>query len=272
MRIPTRRLLGLLAALVLVSCGGDHKDSNKPDPDTPFPYAKPSLETMQMDLHDLGSGQSPTSAAGGCHALSTLAVAWINLNVVLRLAVPMSAFAACLNSQPVYLGDDTWRWTATGGQGADAATGELEAHVVSQTQIDWSVRVSGTQESYDRFLWFAGSCDPSALSGVWHYYDPASRTTPREVIRCTWSQGSMPGAPRQIEFENAEQGAADLGDVLSYEVVEYTASIMLVDASDADTAWVSWNTITGEGRTETPHAGTCCWGSRDLGYPDVTCP
>jgi hypothetical protein len=261
--------IALLVGLALSSCSSDKKSTNEPDPNEPFPHSIPSVATMQVDTEDLGT-VSPTGEAGLCHAVSAIVVVWVDANVRLRLAIPVGAFVACVSTVPVYIGDDTWRWTATQGQGSDMATGELTAHVVSESRIDWEMRVSGTFRGLDRFLWFRGSSDPGAGSGIWHYYDPMFLDTPKEVVQCTWSQEPAPGGTREVEFVNVEAGNPNIGDRLRYRLVEYAASIHYRNAAQAESTDVSWSLLTGEGRTVNAAGDSCCWGARPL-FPDVAC-
>jgi hypothetical protein len=254
--------------LISVSC---KKDSGpvKPDPNTPFPYAAPGAATMTMDLSDLAQG-TPLGPEGLCHAVSALAVAWANVNVVARLAVPVAAIDACVHTTPVYLGTDTWRWTASGGSGTGAWTAELRGQKTGQNRITWTMDVSGTPQHLDRFSWFDGEADTQARSGVWHFYDPASPLSSRELVRSAWSLPEEPGASKLITFENTEPGSQGLGDRLGYALAETQASVSLLDASTQTTTTVEWNLLTGEGRAISAQADTCCWGARPL-FQDLPC-
>ncbi len=272
MRSVRSRFLVLLAAAFVLSCGGNDDDKpTGPDPDAPFPYAAPPVGSMEMNLNDLGEGATQTDV-GVCHALSAAAVLWIDVNVKVRLAVPVAAFAECLKQQSVYLGDSTWRWTAGAGAGADAWTAELTAHVVSESRVEWAMRISGTRQAFDRFLWVDGNCNGAARTGTWHYYDPASPQTTRELIRCDWALPATPGGNSAVLFQNVEAGGQDSGDRLRYEVTDSIALVSFYNSGPpADSVRVSWDLRTGEGMAIGAQADTCCWGPRPI-YPDVICP
>jgi hypothetical protein len=261
-------LFASLTALAVLSCSND--DQNPVDPATPFPYTTPSVATVQPDLSDLQQ-KSVIDPSGLCHALSAVAVGWVNLNVAVRLSVPIAAFGACLNTQPVYLGDRTWRWTANGGLGLNAWTAELTAHDAGSGRVDWAMRVSGTQLTLDHFLWFDGQCDTAARAGVWHYYDPASPESTTETLRCTWSLPESPSAPLSIVFENMTSGQPDSGDRLRYRLADSVASVGFDDADPAGTTQIRWDLRNGAGKTVAANGDSCCWGARPL-FPDVTCP
>ncbi|MBM3286427.1 MAG: hypothetical protein FJY88_03610 [Candidatus Eisenbacteria bacterium] len=277
MRLRRSRTLALILAmsalpLCVLTCSDDEeKKVIEPDPNTPFPYARLSVESMTPNLEDLDQQADYRSPQGVCHALSALVVAWVNLNVAVRLAVPIAAIDACLLSPSVYIGNNTWTWTASGGQGSQAWTAELMGQLIDATNVRWSMRVSGTQLELDRFLWFEGTCDTRARAGVWHYFDPASPETSRELVRCDWSLPEEPNGGQQIGFENVEPGGNMEGDQLLYTLADSIAAVSLTDASEETTMEARWDLRTGEGRAISARADTCCWGPRPF-HPDVECP
>lgn len=262
------RLFAVASLLMVVACSND-KD-NSPDPATPFPYARPSVATMQMNVTDLEQVTTLTPT-GVCHALSALAVAWINANVAVRLVIPAAAVDACFHQVPVYLGDDSWRWTAAGGLGLQAWTAEMTGHARSENQIDWAMRISGTALQLDRFLWFDGPSDTAARSGIWHYYDPASPGTSRELVSCMWSLPLPLDTDRELEFENVATGTAGFGDLLRYELADSIADISLYLASEETTSRAHWDLRDGLGLAVSAGGDTCCWGARPT-YLDIDCP
>lgn len=263
-----KRWIAVILAGATVLGTGCSDEPSGPDPNTPLPYATPSSGTMQMDLSDISSGTR--SPQGLCHATSVIAVTWVNLNVIARLAIPVAAFSACIEQTPVFVGDDTWRWTASGGAGANAWTAELEGTAVGGTEVAWAMYISGTAQGFDRLLWFAGTSDVAAQSGYWLYYDPASPDTPREIVRCDWSLPVATGTDRTVTFENVDTTSNDVGDRLEYELAGTAASVTFVDTQDGTTS-IEWDTSTGAGTT-TPANGTpCCWGPRPT-FDDVACP
>jgi hypothetical protein len=256
-----------LTVLSVLSCSNDGQ--NPVDPAKPFPYTTPSVTSVQPNLSDLQqkSGGDPSF----CHALSTVAVGWVNLNVAVRLAVPIAAFGACLNTQPVYLGELTWRWTANGGLGINAWTAELTGHDAGGGRVDWAMRVSGTQLTLNRFLWFDGQCDTAAHAGVWHYYDPTSLSAGVEVVRCTWSLPASASAPKSIVFENMTVGEPASGDRLRYALADSIASVGFDDANPVGTTQIRWDLRNGAGKTVAANGDSCCWGARPL-FSDTNCP
>jgi hypothetical protein len=266
-----RALCLFMAANLFVVASCSNNEDRSPDPARPFPYAKPPASTMQLDIRDLEQ-EAALAPTGVCHALSALAVAWIDANVILRLALPSAAFDACLHQMPVYLGSDVWRWTAFGGVGQSAWTAELSGQLREGDQIDWAMRISGTMLDLDQFLWFDGSCDVGARSGIWHYYDPGTTYSRRELVRCVWSLPMPSSEDRELEFENVTTGSAEFGDILRYELADSIADITFLDTSQPATSRVHWDLRDGVGMAISATGDTCCWGARSAGYPDVECP
>ncbi|MEW6750676.1 MAG: hypothetical protein AB1505_06830 [Candidatus Latescibacterota bacterium] len=274
--LRSARLLPILLVLLATACSDDDKPVAA-DPDTPFPLTKVDVATMSLDLADLASAKLVADPGARpaqlCHAATVLVVSWVNLNVVARLAVPVAALQACLLRPAVYVGDNTWRWTANGGSGAQAWTAELTARVLAQGQVVWEMRVSGTAAGLDRFLWYEGQADGVARAGTWHYYDPAAAPESREVIRSVWSlpQG---GGDRTLVFENVETGGPAFGDRLTYQVADSIASLTYVDAQatgEDRTASARWDLRDGSGRWLGAGGNTCCWGPRPA-YAEADCP
>lgn len=272
--MDTRKALYLVAlvGVVLLSCSEDK--TTGPDPSTPFPHTTPQAATMQVDVSKLSQGVLAGNQ-GLCHAASYLLVSWTNAVVVLHLVIPVGAFGGCLLRQPVYLGNDTWRWTATGGAGNRAHTDELTARLLGDGEVEWSMRISGTQYELDRFLWFDGICNTDATEGDWHFYDHQSRDAQVEILRIDWTNDRIPppDGHRSLSFESTNEDAINFGDRLLYEVDESLANMTLhdVEGDSTNTTIVEWDMETGSGMLVAARGDTCCWGDSP-DYPDVDCP
>lgn len=278
-----RRPMLLLGAAFLLSaaCGcSDDDDDTGVDPDTPFPAMRPSGETMRVDTSDLATDgltlestpqlHRDASASGICHAASAFVVAWTNLNVVLRLSIPALLLDTTLQAQPTYVGDETWRWTASGGTGMDAWTAELEGRIDGEPAfVAWTMRVSGTRLGLDRFVWYTGTSQMDAEGGTWRFYDPLDAEEPGEVFFVGWEEDVSDRA--LIVFENRDDGTDEFEDLLTYERDGDLLSLEYFDRSANATTRIEWDRTTGEGQTTDAEGMTCCWGPRPS-YDDVDCP
>jgi len=267
--MPILRFALLAGLLLLVSCKSDNGDGNPLDSATPFPYATPTEASMQLDLQDLQQ-KSARAVPDTCHLISALAVTWANLNVVVRLAVPVAALGACVSQHPVYLGERTWRWTANGGVGANAWTAELTGHDAGEGVVEWAMRVTGTLLALDRFLWYDGRCDVTASVGEWHFYDAEQPQTPSEILQCGWSLPPSLELPRSVGFEVVAEGLPTSGDRLLYALADSIASVAYEAADPPQTVSVEWDLRDGAGSATNAAGMTCCWGPRP-DFPDIPC-
>ncbi|MEZ4652160.1 MAG: hypothetical protein R3E12_00740 [Candidatus Eisenbacteria bacterium] len=264
-------ITGALALTVwwaAVGCSDDDAPTDSVDPNTPFPAEVPDTTTMTVDLTEISSGAFAES--GLCHAGAFLAVAWINANVAIRLAIPTAVFAACIQQQPVYLGDETWRWNAQGGAGINAWQAELTGQVVYNEVLTvfWTMRISGTTRRLDRFIWVRGYTQPDGSSGFWTFYDP-DRPEGEETLIIDWTRES---ADHQVLiFQITDAASPQNGDRLTYERAGNDVSVDVFDQSQGGSTHIQWNLSEGSGSFQGLDGGTCCWGPRP-DYPDVACP
>jgi hypothetical protein len=261
----------------LAGCSDDDDDNQGVDPETPFTASIPSTQSMELEVNDLQTTGLTARPAGLCHGLTSLAVAWINLNVVAHLAIPEAVLAACLQQPSTYLGNSRWQWTCTGGQGGGTWTAVLAAQVEGGVlnpveEVSWEMQISGTTLALDDALWFDGNCDVDAREGVWIFYDPQSVGTPQAVIRSEWDLSAAAEEDRTLTFEAIDAGTAIYGDELAYALIDSIGSITYFDASASATFAARWDLRDGSGRAISAQGDTCCWGARNLLFPDVDCP
>lgn len=255
----------LIAAMAFAGPGCSDDETNGPE-DPAFPHTVPSSASMAVDVDDLNE---PRLAQGGvCHALAAFVAAWTNLNVAVRVAIPVAVFEVAASTTPEFVGDQTWQWSASGGAGAQAWTALLTGKVVSTSRVDWAMRVSGTAANLDGFLWYDGYSNPTAVSGEWRYYDPSTPSAQNQIVLCTWT--SLATDDRELAFENTAQGTSGDGDRLIYALDGAAASLEFEDASESTTTSIAWDVETGAG-SATNAEGTCCWGPRP-GFDDLVCP
>ena len=271
MRLRAVPLLLLAWTLIPLSCADDDKPTT-PDPATPFPYAKPAVSTMQVDTSDL-AGEGAIDKSGPCHLQTRNLALWVDAVLIFPFSIPVGAFGACLLRDPIYLGNATWRWTATGGTGSQEHTDELTARLLGESQVEWALQVSGTQHDLDRFLWISGVSDTAAREGEWRFYDRQSPQTPREVLRISWSVDDALGGSAELLIDVTDGDGARFGDRLRFEASAVQAVLSLEDLAggETDTTSVRWNRVTGDGRMVSAAGDTCCWGERP-GYGNIDCP
>lgn len=276
------------SVFLMAACSDENDDGDEIDPDTPFPHSVPTAQSMTADVSDLSEeglaesasdrgplaadGSAPGTALRGlCHAASAIAVIWINANVALRLAIPTAAFAASVQEDPVFVGDQTWRWTATGQSQGTSWTAELSGTIVGPSTVDWAMRISGTPFELDRFLWFDGQANGSAQNGFWHYYDPRGEDPTDETVRIDWILPPVGTADQVVTFENRVEGTSEFGDQLRYVYSGSGFTVELDDVSAGGRVTIVWNESTGNGSLTNLEGDQCCWGPRPT-FDDLACP
>ena len=251
----------------LVGCSYDDEVTD-PDPDPAFPGAAPSASSMQLDLSDL-SGNGRPLLSGPCHNSSAFLVGAANILVVLFLATPVAVLGVTVESEPVYIGNQTWRWTGSGGGGSSAWSSQFEGHVLDLDTVEWTMIVSGTALGLDDFVWYTGLSDISANTGSWRFFDPLDETELGETMFSTYA--NIAANTGTLTFENRNDGGPGFGDELTYNVNGDALSVSFFSASENATLSIEWSKNNGKGSLTNFQGAICCWGDRP-NYDDVQCP
>lgn len=262
-----RTALALLLAgpVGLVGCSDDDDDPAEPDP--VFPGETPTTATLEIDTTDL-SGGAPLPS-GPCHNATAFVAGVTNALVVLALATPVAALGVTVQNEPVYIGNQTWRWSGSGGSGQNAWSSRFDGRVANATTIEWTMQIDGTPLGLDDFVWYTGTSNYAAQNGSWTFYDPTHPNDDRELLRSTYAVESEDTA--SLVFENRIEGEEGFGDQLSYEADGDDLSMVFFDASANDFFTIEWDKGTGAGSTTNFEDEVCCWGPRP-DYDDVQCP
>ena len=273
MRTSLRRELGLtlsVAALLATQFGtiGCSKDDKPEVTDPVFPGELPSPATMQIDVSDLSDAGSP-ALSGPCHAESAFLVTVANALVVVALATPVAVLGVTVQQEPVYAGNQTWRWTASGGSGGNAWSSEFDGHVANPTTVEWTMRVSGTPLGLDEFVWYTGISNVAASSGSWTFYDPLDLGEIGETLYSTYAIVSEDTAT--LTFEDRNDNGSGFGNELTYDAAGDDLSVSFLSATEDATFAVEWSRSTGAGEQTDFQGERCCWGARP-DFDDVQCP
>ncbi|MEZ4650895.1 MAG: hypothetical protein R3E97_19340 [Candidatus Eisenbacteria bacterium] len=259
---------GLFLAAQLGAGIGCSDDDEGPEPDPTFPGQTPTTASMQIDLSELNDSGSPATF-GPCHSTSFLLVTIANGFVATALILPIATLGATVQNEPVYVGDQTWRWSASGGSGGGAWTADFEGHLASATVVEWTMIVNGTDLDLEDFVWYTGVSNLAASSGSWTFYDPWDLDEVGETLYSTYVVQSEDVG--NLTFENRNDDGDGFGDLLTYDANDDDLAVSFYDASEDGTLSVAWSKSSGVGQLTTIQGETCCWGERPT-YPDVQCP
>jgi len=256
----------IFSSLGTMGCSDDDEKTTEPDP--VFPASTPSPTSMQIDLSELSSGNP--LLAGPCHLGSAILVGIANFLVVGALAIPVAVLGETLDSDPVYVGDETWRWSGSGGSGGGAWTSQFDGHVLSSDTVEWTMRMSGTIFNLEDFVWYVGQSNVDANTGTWMFYDPADLAELDESMFSSYA--NLGPGTGLLTFENRNDDGAGTGDILTYTAQGDDLSVSFFNAADNTNLSIEWDQATGQGSRTDAQGGRCCWGDRP-DYPDVDpCP
>jgi len=273
-------IISILVAATLAGCSNE--ESTRPGATAQEAPALPPAASMQFDFSffDDGSGfqvkegaESSSENLGMFNWLNAVVrVAYINLAVAQAFTPPTLAFAAAINTDPVFEEPDTFLWTYTW---TEEPGHEIVIHLrgrVEAPNVVWELRVTDDQATppLDEFLWFHGESSLIDETGYWIFNDIGAGGSEVEVARIDWNVEAED--QRELIFENIEVGHEEYGDRLTYLVEATIVSVRYHAESEDLDADITWDEITGAGSLCVPDYNDgerACW---DEQQQDVECP
>jgi len=230
-----------------------------------FAYTMPDSAVFTPTLTHLGTDETMAALVPGtCHLASVIGVAWCNSVVFLYTVVPTLAFVAALTTPAVWIPPTTWQWNYT----VEDAEVMLQAEVVAaREEVDWEMRISGTNLALDEFLWVSGTSAFNAGDGHWILNDATAAPVENPGLRVEWQYSAMDD--RQLNYINVLETSEAYGDSLIYTVDGTSASVHLHQVTEGVTD-VEWDLETGSGQLTNTEGSTCCWGPAPA-YLDEDC-
>jgi hypothetical protein len=212
---------------------------------------------------------------------ATVAGVW---NTIIRttLAVPVAAFKLAIDTDPVYLDDNTWQWnydaSITMGQISTTYKARLTGQIRSNDVL-WKMYIAreGTG-AYPEFTWFEGTSNLDGKSGQWILNH--SSQFPDPMLRIDWTRNSTDIATIKYTYirELNNEGTTDpfrnssieygltANPLNAYYKIHYFNGIQF---SDVD---VEWNTTGHNGKVKAPlFFPTSNWYCWDGNLVDITC-
>lgn len=258
----------VLAALMFMtfnSCKDDDKD------DLP---ELPPVESLLMDFSVFDDGvpqekKAVLSYQNFGYAVMNVA-AW-NAAATLTVVLPVAAYAEAFNHEPVYLGDNSWRWSYSVTAGQVTYTAELTSQRISNEEFTLKMVVSksGTGGFQD-FTWFEGTVRYDRTSAIWNLY--ASPEVAYPVLNITWTMDyetelytikyTCMNPESDLYNGYIEHGVTDDTDYDAYYTITYPATTINIE----------WNRTTKAGHVKSPgyfqDDNWHCW---DENLLDVDC-
>ncbi|MBN1780471.1 hypothetical protein JW948_05045 [bacterium] len=257
MRNPFLRSLvamGLvLTHLLIVSC-----DDKSTEPKEESPPVMPPQGSMMIDLSMFSAGGTQSLAKTGSpqtqlhFATAVVTLGLVNLGVIVHLALPAFIFGQALTVEPVLQRDGKFHWIYNSVYQLVQYQSDLAGWVdVPAVTANWEMFVTQANKNLDHFKWYKGSCDLSASTGDWTFYDYLQPDAQVPVIQIDWVIDSGSN-DRLLVFENVFEGNANEGDMLSYEIEGDSARVSYFNASELSYSRIVWNLNTIAGYIQSP--------------------
>ncbi len=253
-------------ALVYTSCEKD---------ETPDAPQLPPQEAFSMDFSDFNDEnyapekKSMMSYTNYAHAFLTVA-GW-NTVATLYIAVPAISYAAVLNTDPVYLGDNKWEWTTSVETEMADYTARLTGERISNEEYKAEMYI--TKESamgFEDFKWFEGTVRYDRTHASWTLYE--SPANPVELLNIEWNK-DWEKEVSDITYTNVKESGTELGSYIMFEIVDETPYNARYTVSHTqNTVLIEWSRETKAGRIKDPGKfGDDAWYCWDETFQDAVC-
>lgn len=241
--------------LFLNSC--DKEDMNEPP-------VLPPIESLAMDF---SAFSDPSDTLVSKKTLPNYTnwgvaftnVAFWNLFISAKLAVPVFAYAEALKHTPVYLGDSRWEWKYSITHNSTTFTASLQAERISNEEYSAEMFISSSG-GFTNFKWFEGTLRYDRTSAFWTMYE--SPLIPGALLTADWNHNWETGEG-DITYTNIKVGDPENESFISYVVdplLAFDAKYM-ISLSTGQTQ-IEWNMETLEGRIKSPwfkNSEWHCW-------------
>jgi len=145
----------------------------------------PDEETMILDLSIFPTSNTKSvELAKGNWFYSWLNVIGWNALAVGQIVIPTTAYLAALDQTPIYLGDNSWKWSYSVPVAGDTYVAELIGTRTSNVEFTMDMSLSKTTgaDQFEDFDWFSGVVRFDHTAATWKFsYDPLNQTEYLEV-------------------------------------------------------------------------------------------
>ena len=262
--------LAVLLFAVLFSCS---KDSTEPQ-ETPPSLPPASVFLMDFESFPLSDqGDAPAGIAQQHQNWGWAATNVLVWNTVLfvNLAIPVAAFQASFQQQPVKLDDGSWMWSYSFPALGIQHTAKLKLSLENNLS-HWKMYISRDGQ-YADFLWFEGEGDLGYSHGIWTVYSNPS--TPAAYLEIEWSRNPQ-DSTCSMKYTNILQEDPNYGSYIRYGILSgdhYDAYYTIYHQNVMNSTEIEWNRKTRAGRVyDVQHFEDEDWHCWDEQLEDTECP
>jgi hypothetical protein len=194
-----------------------------------------------------------------------------NTVLFVNLAIPVAAFQASFQHQPVKLDDGSWAWNygfmAQGVQHYASLRFSLNNNLAH-----WQMYISKEGE-YTDFLWFEGEGDLGYSHGVWTVN--SNPATPVPYLEIEWNRDPQANTG-EIKYTNIYQEDLNNGSYIHYGTMSgeyYDSFYTIFHKNIMNSTEIEWNSQTKIGRVyDLNHFEDEYWHCWDELLEDIECP
>jgi len=238
-----------LLALLLIS-GFSFRSCNKEQaPELP------PVSSMVMDFSDFQDSKKAADATEETYVnwvhSAAIVLIWNTITTV-TMAVPVTAYTAMLDQKPVYLGDNTWQWSANVTIGLTNYTGKLVGTRISNDEFTMEMYISAIGViNYDEWKWFEGTIRYDHTHAEWTLYE--NPTSPSTFLSIEYNI-DFEADNYDIKYTNIQPESTENGSWIqyAYDSADTVYNSSYVISASANTIDIEWSREDKDGRVMDP--------------------
>lgn len=268
--------LCLMGMLFFVSCTDTSDSMTAPE--------LPPQSTMEMDFDNFKiaakseSANKSTADIGNWLYATTNVGIW-NTIIYTTLAVPVAAYKHVTETEPTYIGENTYEWTYPIEEFNGDYSAKLTAQIMN-TEVHWKMYITyNGSNAFSDFLWFTGMSNVEGTQGYWELNHNAAN--PVQILRIDYKLENEEITSMKYAYvrELDHNGNPDNfnGSYIDYKVQEgdLDASYHIhaydhIDQTFNDT-YIEWSRANHHGRVKAPHFfkddAWHCWNAEKISIP-----
>jgi hypothetical protein len=238
----------VMAIIFAVTCS---KDSTEPQETPP---ALPPTNSFIMDFNSFPVGGGMALGKSGNVILQTRENwGWAASNILVwntvlfvNLAVPVAAFYASFQHDPVKESDGSWSWSYAFNAQSSQYTAKLNCSL-NNNLVYWKMYISKEGE-FTQFLWYEGQGDLGYSHGTWTLYkNPA---VPVPYIGIEWNRNPQ-DETGDIQYTNIMEEDPNMDSYIHYGTMtgsRYDAYYTIYQNNIVNHVYIEWEKLTKIGR------------------------